>query len=155
MCTRAGQLSAGRLWHDFQTYPQARKMPSVLTHRASSGTHILDPTRAIPALRALLFNLFLEPQAQPHVQVAIATKACGQQPTCTTRNLTGWGKAQVNTAVLRLSWLWGCHQRAGWKGPRGSGKGSVQSSTFRHVPDRWEGWSRQRARSSSCPVGKW
>lgn len=52
--------------------------------------------------------------------------------------------------MLRPSWLWGGHQRAGWKGPSGSGKGRVQSSTFRHVPDRWEGWARQSARSSSC-----
>lgn len=37
---------------------------------------------------------------------------------------TGWGKAQVNTAVLRPSRLWGwLPPRTGWKGPRGGGKG--------------------------------
>lgn len=36
---------------------------------------------------------------------------------------TGWGKAQVNTAVLRPSWLWGCHQELAGRDPEAEGKG--------------------------------
>lgn len=36
---------------------------------------------------------------------------------------TGWRKAQVNTAVLRPSWLWGCHQELAGRDPEADGKG--------------------------------
>lgn len=85
-------------------------------------------TRVPPREESLLFNLLLQPQAQPCVQVAVATKACEQQPTCTTGNLNRVGEgtskhssAQALMAVGRPpeSWLEGTQ----WLGER---EGSIQ-----------------------------
>lgn len=73
----------GRFDMTSQTYPQLRKMPSVSTHRASSGTHILAPIRVTHSCFKGLTGQSVSAAPVPaRVQVAITTKACGQQPTC-------------------------------------------------------------------------
>lgn len=87
-----------------------------------------------------------------------ATKACRTATGLRHREPgQGGGKAQVNTAALWPMWAGGgCHQIAGWRGPRGlrERKGSIQHI---HIcsRQRWEGWARQKASSSSCPAGRW
>lgn len=68
---------------------------------------------------------------------SVATKACRTATGLRDRE-TGraCGKAQVNTAALRPMWAGGAaaEELAGGD-PEGSGKGKVQSSTFKYVPD--------------------
>lgn len=66
-----------------------------------------------------------------------ATKACRTGTGLRDRE-TGraCGKAQVNTAALRPMWAGGAAAKELAGGdPEGSGKGKVQSSTFKYVPD--------------------
>lgn len=87
-----------------------------------------------------------------------ATKACRKATGLRDRGPgQGGGKAQVNTAVLWPMWAGGGgRQRVGWRAPRGlrDRKGSVRhiQTCSRH---RWEGWTRQKASSSSCQAGRW
>lgn len=87
-----------------QTYPQSRKMPSVSTHRASSGTHILAP-KSHSCSEDLTVQSVSAAPGPARVQVAIATKACEQQPTCTTGKLdrVGEGTSKHSSAQALMA----------------------------------------------------
>lgn len=138
-------VSFGRISHILR--PQPRKRATRVSQGQTQGPTVLLQLESFLSPQLPLLDLLLvsPPRKQARLRPtpcvaggsSAATKACRRATGLRYREPgQGGGKAQVNTAVLWPMWAGGAAAKELAGGlPEASGKGRVQSGTFKHVPD--------------------
>lgn len=104
-CTQVGRLSAGQVWHDFPNLLSVKEDAISVNTQGKLRDPYSGPNKSHSCFKGLTVQSVSAAPVPARVQVAIATKACGQQPTCISGNLdrVGEGTSKHSSAQALMA----------------------------------------------------